>query len=113
MECSFYFEVIAPDGLGAIKNEIDSSGLGLYVYLSGFNNKCILKNRVESKIDIGMDTSTTDMMHASGYIEADFNSAKEMMAQLSEIFKTAGYPHKIGVDDENGENTVWHSSKYS
>lgn len=113
MECSFYFEVIAPKGLGAIKDEIDSSGLGLYVYLSGFNNKHILKNRIESKIDIGMDTSTIDMMHASGHIESDFNTAKELMARLSEIFKTAGYPHKIGIDDENGENTVWLTSKYS
>jgi len=113
MECSFFFELIAPNGLEAIKKQAELANLGLYVYQSGFNNKGILKNRIDSKIEIGMDTSTTDVMHGSGYIESSFHEAKEHMIRLSEIFKTAEYPHKIGVDDENGENTIWFKYKYS
>lgn len=113
MECSFYFEVIAPEGLETIKAQIEIANIGLYVYQSGFNNKGILKNRIDSIVELGMDTSTTDVMNGSGYIESSFQEAKELMYKLSEIFKSAEYPHKIGVDDENGKNTIWHVHNYS
>jgi hypothetical protein len=113
MECSFFFEILAHDGLEGIEQEIRDSELGLYVYRSGFNNKCILKNTLGSVIGLDMDTSTTEIMTGSGSIEADFETAKGMMLKLSKILKSAGFNHKIGVDDENGENTVWYSHNYS
>ena len=113
MECSFFFEIVAPEGLNGIEQPIKDSGLGLYVYHSGYNNKNILKNTSDSIIELGMDTSTTEIMNGGGGIECDFDTAKKMMSDLSNIFKNAGYSHKIGVDDENGENTVWYSYNYS
>ncbi len=113
MEGSFYFEVVAPKGLEPIKAHIELAKLGLYVYSSGFNNKGVLKNRVDSQIEIGMETSTAELMNGSGYIETSFEEAKEKMLQLNNIFKSAGLPHKIGVGDESGDNTIWYTYKYS
>ena len=113
MECGFWFEILAPNGLERIKEEIETSGLGLYVYRSGFNSKCILKNSLDSQIELEMDSSTTETMYGSGGIETDFESAKSMMLKLSNILKGAGFKHKIGIDDENGQNTIWYSHEYS
>lgn len=113
MECGFWIEILAPNGLGGIEEDVETSALGLCVYRSGFNNKYILKNTLNSKIEIGMDSSTTEIIYGSGCIEADFEAAKSMMLKLSNILKDAGFKHKIGVDDENGENTIWYSYEYS
>ena len=113
MECSFFLEILAPKGLEGIEQQIKDAGLGLYIYRSGFNNKCILKNSSDSVIDLGMDTSTAEIMHGGGGIEADFETAKNMMLKLSNILKNAGYHHEIGLDDEDGENTVWFRYNYS
>ncbi len=113
MECGFWLEIHAPNGLEGIEEEIETSGLGLYVYRTGFNNKCILKNTLDSQIELDMDSSTTEIMHGSGGIETDFESAKGMMLKLSNILKDAGFKHKIGIDDENGQETIWYSHEYS
>ena len=106
MECTFFFEVLAPKGLNGLEKPLAESGLGLYIYHSHFNNKNILRSRGEL-IDLGMDTSTTDVMHGSGMLFCDFEAAVTSMKKLSTIFEDAGYSHRIGIDDENGENTVW------
>ena len=113
MECSFFFEVIAPNGIIGIEESIKESGLDLYIYHSGFNNKNILKSKSGGIIELGMDTSTTDLMYGSGYIESGFSEAKIIVEKLSTIFREAGYSHKIGIDDENGENTIWLKHQYS
>ena len=113
MDCGFYFEIIAPNGLEVIKPQVDSASLGLYVYISGFNNKGILKNRIDSEIEMGMDSSTTELMYGSGHIEGSFENAKEKMKVLTNIFKSAELPHKIGIDDENGEKSIWYTYNYS
>src|SRR5687767_5670397 len=106
-DCSFFFEIHAPEGLDGIEQYIEESGLNLYIYKSGYNNKNILKSRSAGIIELGMDTSTTEKMHGSGYIKSDFETAKHIINKLHNIFKQAGYSHEIGVDDENGENTIW------
>lgn len=103
LKTDFYFEVLAPRGLAEIKTAIDASDLGLSLYCSGFNNKSILKSNIDGIIELGMDTSTTDVMYGSGAIEADFVTAKSMLKTLSDIFKNAGFSHKIYVDNENWE----------
>lgn len=113
MECSFFFEVIAPNGLNGIEEPIKEAGLDLYIYHSGFNNKNILKSKSDGIIELGMDTSTTDLMHGSGHIESGFIESKKIIEKLSSIFREAGYSHKIGIDDENGENTIWFKYQYS
>ena len=113
MECSFFFEIVAPDGLNGIEKPIKEADLDLYVYKSGYNNKNILKSNTEGIIELGMDTSTTNTMYGSGYIESDFQTANNIIEKLSKIFKEAGYAHKIGIDDENGENSIWFRHNYS
>lgn len=113
MECSFFFEVVAPNGFEKIEGPIKESGLDFSVYLSHFNNKKILKSGPAGIIDVGMDASTTEIMHGSGYIEAEFTKAKLMMETLSNIFRTAGFKHRVGVSDENEENTVWYKYQCS
>ena len=105
-ECTFYFEVVAPHGLLGVERPLADSGLELFVYHSHFNNKNILKSG-SNVIDLGMDTSTTDVMHGSGFLYCDFKTSLSLMKKLSLVFKSAGYSHKIGVDDEEGNNTVW------
>lgn len=113
MECNFYFEVVAPEGLANVKEQIDSAGVGLYIYVSGFNNKGILKYEIGSVIELEMETSTTDVMFGSGDVASSFQEAEKLIVMLSDIFRSANFPHKIGLDDENGENTVWYTHKYS
>ncbi len=113
MECSFFFEIIAPKGLKGLAKPIKEAELDLYIYHSGYNGKKILKSKSEGIIELGMDTSTTDLMFGSGYIESDFETAKSIIEKLSNIFREAGYRHKIGVDDENGENTIWLNHQFT
>jgi hypothetical protein len=113
MECSFFFEVIAPKGLKGLEKPIKEADLDLFIYHSGFNGKKILKSNSDGIIELGMDTSVTDLMHGSGYIESDFDTAKNIAKKLSDIFREAGYRHRIGVDDENGENTIWLEHQFS
>ena len=112
MECAFYFEVLAPQGLVGIEEPLAKSGLGLFVYHSHFNNKNILKSDSEL-IELGMDTSTTEVMHGSGILYCNFEESVTQMRKLSEVFKISGYNHKIGIDDENSNNTIWISHNYS
>jgi len=111
MECSFFFEILAPKGLIGIEQELADSQLGLYIYPSGFNNKNILKSRGEI-LELGMDTSTTNTMYGRGYLICDFETAVVLMKKLSRVFASANYPHKIGVDNEEGADTVWITHNY-
>ena len=106
MECHFSFTVLAPEGLNNLENLIKESNLGLYIYHSHFNNKNILKSNTNNLIELEMDTSTTDIMFGSGSIFASFEKAQKTIKLISNIFSQAGYPHKIGVDNETGEKTV-------
>ena len=112
MECSFYFEVLAPDGLKGIEKPLSESGLGLFVYHSHFNNKNILKSDSDL-IELGMDTSTTEIMYGSGILYCNFEKSVALMRKLSEVLKSTGYNHKIGIDGENSDNTIWISHNYS
>ena len=113
MECGFCLEVLAPKGLIGLEGLIQELDIGLYTYLSGFNNKIILKSKTESIIELNMDSSTTDVMHGSGYIKGDFDFAKSIIKKIGNAFEEAGYNYKIGIDDENSKNTLWLEHKGS
>jgi hypothetical protein len=112
MECHFYFEVLAPKGLIGIEHELEKSQLGLSIYHSNFNNKNILTSDSDV-IELGMDTSTTDVMYGSGFISSDFATAVSLMRKLSSVFMSANYNHKIGIDNEDGTDGVWITHNYS
>ena len=106
MGCHFSFEVLAPNGLLGIEKALADSQLGLYIYHSHFNDKNILKSSSDV-IELGMDTSTTDVMRGSGTLWCDFETAISLMKKLSQVFASAHYNHKIGIDNEAGDDTVW------
>jgi len=111
MECHFHIEILAPDGLVGLEKPLAASVLGLEIYHSHFNNKNILRGSNDA-IELDMQTSTTDVMHASGVVFRDFATAVSLMRELSGIFRMAGYRHKIGVDNEAGDDCVWLSHDY-
>lgn len=106
MACHFHFTVLAPLGLVGVEKRLEESALGLFVYHSHFNHKNILKSRTE-RIDLDMETSTSDVMQGSGTMFCTHDEAIKLTRALSQVFASAGYPHQIGVDDEHGKNTVW------
>jgi len=112
VECHFFFEIVAPKGLIGIEDALSKSGLGLSIYLSHFNNKNILKSDGEA-IELGMDTSTTDIMHGSGIIYRSFPESVVLMGSLSKVFISMDYRHKIGVDSEDGSECKWINYNYA
>jgi len=102
-ECYFFIEINAPKGLAGIEKHLDKCKLSLKPYLSGYNNKVILKNDMDDdRFEWGMDSSDTDVMVASGYICMPVASAWKLLKSLSFALTAAGFPHKIGLDDEEG-----------
>lgn len=89
MDCSFYFEVVAPKGLIALEGLIQNLDIGLYACLSGLNNKIILKSKNESIIELNMNSSTTHLMNGSGYIKGDFDVAKSNIKKINNVFEEA------------------------
>jgi hypothetical protein len=112
VECSFYFEIFAPQGLVGVEKSLADSGLRLFIYYSYFNNKNILKSKNHS-IELVMDTSTTDVMYGSGFLYFNFEESVLLMRKLSQIFSSAGYNHKIGIDDKDSSKTIWIAHIYS
>lgn len=53
-----------------------------------------------------MQTSTTEVMDGSGTLFCGFDAAIAHMRGLSAVFASAGYSHRIGVDNEVGSETV-------
>lgn len=100
-EYSFYIEIFAPQGLRGIEPYLADCRFPLTPYESGFNGQVILRNAARNEeIEFGMDPSTTQTMHASGFItHADLQEAWRMLESLSEALTLAGFPHWIGMDD--------------
>ena len=113
IECYFSFEIKAPSGLKSISNDLEVSEFNLYTWKSGYNGKVILRSKPDGVIDLEMDSSDSDIMFGSGYIEESFVKAKNVIKQLSEIFSSHGFPHEIGVDNETGDETYNISSNWN
>lgn len=102
MEYHFSFEVYAPKGLEKLESELRKSKLDIHLYRSDCNQKAILKSGSSGIIKLNMDSSFEELMHGSGYIEAEFSKAKEIIESLSNVFCKTGFKHIISLDHKNG-----------
>ena len=110
MEYHFSLEVYAPEGLEKLESELRKSKLDIHLYKSNFNQKAILKSGASGVIELKMDSSSEELMRGSGYIEAEFIKAKEIIERLSNVFCKTGFKHKISLDNENGNTELSRSS---
>ncbi|MFK8012693.1 MAG: hypothetical protein AB8B80_11665 [Marinicellaceae bacterium] len=105
-ECDFFIEIDAPDGLAGIEEYIGKCRLPLTPYLSRYNNKVILKCDGEnSRVEWNMDSSDNEIMIASGTFFIPVDEAWQLLSGLSLTLTSSGFPHKIGIDDEEGSKT--------
>lgn len=111
-ECIFSFEAKAPNGFERISKDLEISNLNLHTWKSGYNGKFIIRSKKPGIIELDMDSSDTEIMFGSGIISSEYDKAKKIIEKLSEIFKTHGYPHEIGVDNEIGSDTYNLSYKW-
>jgi len=83
---------------------LPSCSMNLYEWSSGYNGKTILRSqRDEERFEWDMDSSDTDVMHASGTFFIPVNEAWMHLSTLVNVFKKAGLPYEVGIDDEYGE----------
>jgi len=103
VENHFCVEIYAPDGLSGIEAPLDSCAMPLYAYVSGYNGKVILRQRLhDSCMCWEMDSSDEDIMFASGSTFGTASDAEVKLRSLSECLTRAGFPHQILMDDCEG-----------
>ncbi|WP_196137548.1 hypothetical protein [Aliikangiella sp. G2MR2-5] len=96
-------EIEAPKGLAGIEEHLGRCRLDVMPYLSGYNKKVILKAGQDCNyLEWAMDSSDTDIMIAHGYFEIPVEDAWMLLSDLSIALVAAGFPHYIGIDDEDG-----------
>ncbi len=102
-ECDFFIEINAPDGLAGIEEYIGKCRLPLIPYLSGYNNKVILRiDGEDSRVEWDMDSSDNEIMVASGTFFIPVDEAWQLLEDISLALTSSGFPHEIGIDDEDG-----------
>ena len=103
VDLRFYIEINAPDGLRGIEQHWDECDLPLEPYLSGYNRKVILREAgAKDDFHWHMDSSDTEIMVASGVFRMDVTRAWAKLESLSRVLRKAGFPFRIGLDDEDG-----------
>jgi hypothetical protein len=107
MECHFHLEVFAPKGLSGIEPHLGGCTMGLGSRRSGFNGQVILTPSKLAEVEFAMDPSTEEIMHGSGCIELPLDEAWAHLVSLSAALTAADFPHRIGMDDPDGQNTRW------
>ncbi|MBF2052832.1 MAG: hypothetical protein IGS03_05120 [Candidatus Sericytochromatia bacterium] len=105
MAWHFSFEVLAPQGLAGIDEQLLQNGLPLTAYRSDFNGQVILRRLPEGPIELDMDPSTTETLFGSGYMDADSATAEAYLNTLHQIFQQMALPHRMGLDLSDG--TRW------
>lgn len=110
-ECTYFVEIKAPKGLAGIELHLNKCNLPLVPYLSGYNNKVILRSdRDEYWFEWHMDSSDSEIMVASGDLLMPVDEAWRLLNTLSISLTCSGFPHKIYLDDELGD--IKHASSF-
>ena len=102
MECHFCVEIYAPQGLGGIEPHLVHCRLALTPYRSGYNGKVILRAPPDTDFEWEMDSSDHPGMFASGFIVGEAQVAEAQLRTLSAALRMAQFPHRIGLDDPEG-----------
>jgi hypothetical protein len=106
-ESHFHIEIYAPSGLSGIEPYLVACKLPLEPWASGFNGQVILRYAGSDDTDFAMDPSTTETLHASGYMREDPMEAWKLLESLSKALSDAGFPHVIGMDDDTTKRSFW------
>ena len=102
-ECDFFIEINAPDGLAGIGEHLEKCRLPLTAYLSGYNNKVILRvKNDDSRLEWFMDSSDNEIMVANGTFFIPVDEAWQLLEDISLALTSSGFPHEISIDDEGG-----------
>jgi hypothetical protein len=102
-KCHFHIEIYAPSGLSGIEPHLAACRMPLEPHRSGFNGQVILRYVGSDDTDFAMDPSNEKTMYASGYIYTEVSDAWPLLESLSDALRRAGFPHWIGLDDEESE----------
>lgn len=103
-EYHFHIAIYAPQGLHGIEPFLENCELRLDPWVSGFNGQVILRLQENTKhLDFQMDPSTTETMYASGYFYIAPDEAWKQLLSLSGALQKAGFPHWIGLDDDQSQ----------
>jgi hypothetical protein len=100
-ELRFCGDVVAPDGLGALKPLLAQCSLSLSVWRSGFDGSDILRGGGEA-VEFEMDPGQGAVKFFSGSIEAGPDTALRVLGELSDAFRQAGLRHRIEIDAADG-----------
>jgi hypothetical protein len=94
----FYFcgEVIAPDGLGALRPLLERRPRPLEVWRSGFDGSDILR-ATGPLWALNLDAGQGAEKVFSGDIDGDRDSALNLVGELSGLFREGGMRHRIEV----------------
>jgi hypothetical protein len=71
-------------------------------YQSGYNGKVILFAPADADFEWDMDSSDYPGMFASGSIVGEAHVAEAQLRTLSTALRMAQFPHRIGLDDPEG-----------
>jgi len=106
-EYYFFIEVFAPHGgLAGIEPHLAESGLPFKTRRSGFGGQLILLGDSDD-IDFTMDPSLESTLYGSGCISRTMSESWHLLESLSLVLFRAGFPHSIGMDDNQTERSFW------
>jgi len=109
-DCHFFISIYAPLGLSGIDKHMHLCKLPLKPYLSGYNDKIVLRHSgSEDWFEWNMDSADGDVLVAHGDISLLVNDAWQLLETLGIALTASGLPHKLGLDDESG-NMKYESS---
>ena len=104
-KCHFHIEIFAPCGLAGIEPYLASCRMLLEPWTSGLNGQIILRYVGSDETDFAMDPSTEKTMNASGFFYCGAQEAWMDLESLSDALRRAGFPHWIGLDDDEAQRS--------
>ncbi len=97
----FSMEIQAPKGLTGIEKYLSKCKLDLEPWISGYNNKVILRSKVNAPFNWSMNSSDDVFLYAAGEMFNGIDETILALESLSKIFKNMNLPHQILIDDKN------------
>lgn len=100
--CNFFVSIVAPQGMIGIEPYLPSCRIPFQAYKSNYNGHLVLRVPNSAQVDWNMDASNSNVQTATGRIAGDEERAKTLLGSLSEMLGVAGFPHRILLDDQQG-----------
>ena len=97
----FSIEIYAPEGLTGIESYLPKCLMVLQAYKCQYNDKTILKSKINTDYEWSMDSSDTDKLFAAGEFYNGASDSINKLQSLSEILVSMNAPHQILIDNES------------